>query len=187
MGLIRSHLPVKIFTAITFTAAVDPDAVLVRMAEVAGPVNARSPVYDFDSFTRYYQDEMGCGLQKFMAAFQQVKPPESLIDLKIAANHLEEEFADGGNRPVNIDPGYLTAAKVVLATTKDYDHRLYLGRGIFGDVHLKFREGRYQDNPWTYPDYQQPQIKSFFQSIRTDYMVQLQEIRNKLLNKSKDI
>ncbi|MBN2365362.1 MAG: DUF4416 family protein, partial [Calditrichaeota bacterium] len=94
---------------------------------------------------------------------------------KLATNKLEEEFSDSGNRTVNIDPGYVNAAKMVLATTKDYDHRLYLERGIFGDLHMRFRQGNYHPSDWAYPDYRQSAVIAFFRNIREIYLTQLKD------------
>ena len=96
-------------------------------------------------------------------------------ELKIASNKIEEQYLDDEHRQINIDPGYLTAAKIVLATTKNYSHRLYLARGIFGDLHMQYQKGNYQPNPWTYPDYKQPKVRSFFNDVRKTFMAQLSE------------
>lgn len=148
--------------------------VLGKMEKLLSKVDSRSTRYDFSKFTAYYNEEMGTGLQKQMVSFRELVPAEKLPDIKIATNHLEEKWRMSGKRQVNIDPGYVCAAKLVLATTKDYDHRIYLNRGIFGDVHLRFRNGHFRPNEWTYPDYQQNPILSFFENVRKLYLEQLQ-------------
>ncbi|HNY92028.1 MAG TPA: DUF4416 family protein, partial [bacterium] len=75
-----------------------------------------------------------------------------------------------GRRRVNLDPGYSEAAKLVLATTKNFGHRIYLGQGIYGDVQLFWRKGRFQSNPWTYPDYLEAKSLEFFSALRQDYL-----------------
>jgi len=105
-------------------------------------------------------------------AFQPLIDPQSLPQYKLQSNQWEEEYAGSGDwgseRPLNIDPGYVSEAKLVLATTKDRDHRLYLGQGIFGEVTLFYRQGEWQSRPWTYPDYQQPEYHSFLDTCRQE-------------------
>ena len=95
---------------------------------------------------------------------------DELVDRKRTAIAWEAEYAKQGGhsvtRPLNLDPGYLTEAKLVLATTKDRDHRLYLGQGIFGEVTLAYRHGEWSKNPWTYPDYQSAEYHQFFGECR---------------------
>jgi len=69
-------------------------------------------------------------------------------------------------RPLNLDPGYLTEAKLVLASTKDHAHRIYLGRGIYAEVTLHYQNGRWQSHDWTYPDFQRPDYHLFFSQCR---------------------
>ncbi len=174
MGKIRVYSPVKIIAAITFAPDVSREEIIRRLEKLLSPIDSRSGEYAFD-FTRYYEAEMGANLRKQMFSFRELIPAEQLPDIKIATNLIEEEFFEADRRRVNIDPGYICAAKLVLATTKDYDHRIYLGRGIFGDVHLCFRKGHFRTNRWTYPDYQQPEILAFFENVRKIYLEQLRD------------
>ncbi|MEJ2544816.1 MAG: DUF4416 family protein [Calditrichaceae bacterium] len=132
-------------------------------------------MYLFDQFTDYYTPEMGENLSKMFVSFTKLNEPDHLIHYKVQSNHLEEEFLLNGQRQVNIDPGYLTEAKLVLATTKDYSHRLYLGMGIFGDLHMYFENGTFKKQFWTYPDYQQPLAINFFNELRVRYREQMVE------------
>jgi len=174
MGKVRVYPPVKIIAAITLAPDVSTEEIIRRLEKLLSPIDSQSNEYAFD-FTRYYELKMGADLRKQMFSFRELIPAELFPDLKIATNLIEEEFIHGSRRRVNIDPGYICAAKLVLATTKDYDHRIYLGRGIFGDVHLRFRKGHFQINRWTYPDYQQPEILSFFENVRKIYLEQLRD------------
>ena len=99
--------------------------------------------------------------------------PASLPDLKRHTNMWEEEYArqhaGGVPRPVNLDPGYVTQAKLILASTKDRDHRIYLGRGIFAENTLFFASGAWKTRPWTYPDYQRADYHQFLTRCRDYY------------------
>ena len=120
--------------------------------------------------TNYYDQEMGPGLVKQFWAFADLQPPGDLADWKLQSNVWETDYAARGEwpepRPLNLDPGYLTEAKLVLATTKDRDHRLYLRDGIYAEVTLRYRRKKWEAWPWTYPDYQRPEYHEFFDRCR---------------------
>src|SRR5437899_9932068 len=98
----------------------------------------------------------------------------SLAAVKHMTNRLEARWSTPqGQRRVNIDPGYLDLAKVVLASTKDHSHRLYIGDGIFAEVTLRYRQHTFQPWEWTYPDYRVPTTLAFFQQLRERYKAQL--------------
>lgn len=176
MGKIKPHPLVKAFCAITFAPGGDCDLVVQQLEDIFGVIDLRSDVFNFDAFTDYYKTEMGVGLQKMFISFERLTAVQSLPYFKIKTNEIETRFTKSGKRSVNIDPGYLTEAKVVLATTKDYSHRLYLGQGIFGDVHLLFAKNSFQAQTWTYPDYQQQLTILFFNHLRQIYRQQLSVI-----------
>jgi Domain of unknown function (DUF4416) len=137
-----------------------------------GPMAMVSPVFDFTE-TEYYTATMGSDLKKQFFACERLIDPAQLIDLKLQTNRWEEEFAAQGAfsepRPLNLDPGYITLAKLVLASTKDHSHRLYLGRGIYAEITLNYRAGRWQESEWTYPDYRRADFQQFFVECR-DYL-----------------
>src|SRR5579871_1190904 len=134
-----------------------------------GPAALVSPAFDFVE-TDYYQASMGAGLKKQFLAFEKLVDPALLIDSKLQTNQWEADYAALGQqadaRPLNLDPGYITLAKLVLASTKDHSHRLYLGRGIYAEITLSFRSGGWQNSPWTYPDYQRADFQQFFVQCR---------------------
>jgi len=92
--------------------------------------------------------------------------PESLPDVKHFTNHLEIELSRVGKRRVNLDPGLLSAERLVLATGKNYTHRIYLRDGIYADLTLLYEKGAYRTLPWTYPDYQDPSLLHFLGALR---------------------
>jgi len=173
MGSIKNHYPVKYFCAVTFNHKLDTNPILTLLSEECGETDLQSPVYAFDVFTDYYEPEMGAGLSKFFIAFKNLQDPGLLPACKIKSNRLEEQFCLNGKRQVNLDPGYVTEAKVVLATTKDYSHRIYLTKGIFADLHLVFDKGSFRAQPWTYPDYKQELSIHFFNQLREQLRSQL--------------
>lgn len=130
----------------------------------------QSKIYNFSSFTSYYAKEMGEDLKKGIYFFEKLKSPEYLIELKYRCYEIEKSLAEpSGSRIVNLDPGYLGLSKIVLSTFKDYAHRIYLGKGVYAEVTLIYRNKTYVELPWTYPDYKQPEIIEVFNKARTWY------------------
>ena len=78
-----------------------------------------------------------------------------------------------GRRRVNIDPGYLAKAHLILATGKGYTHRPYLRDGIYADLTLMYRDKTFHPLPWTYPDYAGGEVIGMLTRIREKYMLQL--------------
>jgi Domain of unknown function (DUF4416) len=169
MGRIQLHAPVlPILAAFSrYDAALEWG--LQRAVSLWGPVALASPRYEFAE-TDYYEPTMGGKLQKCFWAFERLGDPTNLVDWKLLTNRWEEEYAaearHSESRPLNLDPGYLTPAKLVLASTKDHSHRLYLGQGIYGEVTLYFRDGRWQTREWTFADYRRADYAEFFMSAR---------------------
>lgn len=169
----RPARPVKLFVGL-----LSGDRDLLRRARQLltrrfGPVDLESDIWPFDS-TDYYRDQMGPNLQRSFISFAGLVPPDQLADVKLETNALEAEIADQclrpeAPRPVNIDPGYLDLTKLVLATTKDRGHRIYLRNGIYAEVTLQYAQGAWQALPWTYPDYRRPEYHAYFARLRTRY------------------
>jgi len=134
-----------------------------------GPIAAKGPIVDFVE-TDYYEPSMGSGLRKTLWAFDRLIEPGRLPELKLQANAWEDDYARRGahpeERPLNLDPGYLTLAKFVLASTKDHAHRLYLADGVYGEVTLHYHKGGWQPWPWTYPDYRRTEHQQFLMDCR---------------------
>jgi hypothetical protein len=165
VGAVHEPKLVKLICAVTFAEGEDLDKVLSRLAETFGAVDLQSPVFNFD-FTTYYCSEMGERLKKCYVSFQGSIDPGTLAGIKRKANALEDRWRVGGKRRVNLDPGYVAGGKVVLASTKDYAHRIYIGEGMYGDNQLRFMQGRFLPSVWTYPDYQTDLAFSFFKKVR---------------------
>jgi len=140
-----------------------------RATDEFGPVALESKAFDFTE-TDYYRAAMGAGLKKQFLVFQRKIDPGSLADVKNLTNQWERECAEQSEhdlpRPLNLDPGYLTLAKLVLASTKDHAHRIYLGQGIYAEVTLQYRRGAWQALDWTYPDYRRDDYQEFFSRCR---------------------
>lgn len=135
-----------------------------------GEIDVRQDDLPF-SHTDYYAKEFGSPLFRSFLSFEKLRAREELIEAKLFSNDVENRLAKtDGRRSINIDPGYLTDGQLVLATGKNYSHRIYLGEGIFADLTLTYRDGRYQALPWTYPDYKEAPIQSLLLKMRKIYL-----------------
>lgn len=168
MGKPKFHQPVLLFYGILFTDEGTLERASAALVGRHGPIVSRSPVYDFN-YTGYYQTEMGGAIKRIFYAFEKLIQPEELADLKTASNALELSFsADGKNRPVNLDPGYITLAKVVLASAKDNIQRIYIKDGIYEEITLYYKNRSFTPFDWTFPDYRETYI-AYFNELRNIY------------------
>jgi hypothetical protein len=172
MGDIQPHRPVLLVAAAFSRYGEALDWARQTAENVWGPISLESDHFEHNE-TRYYEATMGPNLRKVFWAFERLIDPAQLVDCKLQSNTWEEAYQRQANhaepRPLNLDPGYLTEAKLVLATTKDRDHRLYLDRGIYAENTLFFQRGAWKVRPWTYPDYQRADYHQFFLRCR-DYL-----------------
>lgn len=142
------------------------------MKSMFGPTDMESPITDF-THTDYYAKEMGPSLKRQFLSFEKLFSLKGLYAVKLKTNRMEEEFARDGRRTVNIDPGYIDLAKLVLFSTKDYSHRVFLDEGIFAEVTLFYKDKSFTPWPWTYPDYRTDSYKELFNRIRDIYKAKL--------------
>ncbi len=150
------------------------DEVQQQLAQIFGACELRGALYSFDAFSAYYEREMGTGLQKRFISFAGMIQVETLPGIKHKTNTIEAQYASNEQRRINIDPGYVTHAQMVLATTKPYSHRIYLGNGIHAELTYLCKGKNFYPMDWTYPDYREPFAIRFFEQVRALY---LQEMR----------
>jgi hypothetical protein len=143
-----------------------------KLDHAFGPVDMVSPWIPFD-FTGYYETEMGAPLFRRLLTFETLVPQDQLAQVKLYTNELEIKYMDNGKRRINADPGILSHERFVLATGKNFTHRIYLKNGIFADLTLIFTKGRFQELPWTYPDYKDKNMLSFLEKVRSKYLIDL--------------
>jgi hypothetical protein len=139
-----------------------------------GDIDLVSSWLPFDD-TDYYENEMGTDLSRRLMAFKQLIDPEFLPEIKHKMIKIENEYSREGKRRINIDPGYLTHDRFVLATGKNYTHRIYIGSRIYADLTLTYQKGGFQTLPWTYPDYAKDNIKLFLMQVRNKYSIDVKD------------
>ncbi len=147
-----------------------------ELAPVFGECDFVSDLLDF-SHTTYYDQELGAPLKRRILAFRDLVPQERLAGLKLATVRIEQAHArPDGSRQVNLDPGLLTQERLVLASSKNFPHRVYLGKGIYADLTLVYTRSGWSNQPWTFPDYATPQMHGLFEVLRQSYREKLDRL-----------
>lgn len=173
----KPFAPVKLVCGVIYKEEVLYEEVRRRLIGEWGPVDMESPAFAFN-LTAYYEPEMGPNLKRRFMSVAGLVAPEILPQAKLRTIELEEavlrETGTAG-RPVNIDPGYLTASALVMATAKDFSHRIPLGQGIYAQLEFLFTKTGIKVLDWTYPDFRRTPCQEFFRSVRVLYLRQVRE------------
>ncbi|MEA3306085.1 MAG: DUF4416 family protein [Candidatus Omnitrophota bacterium] len=157
------------------------DGKALRKAELLvskkfGPADFESGLIDFLR-TEYYKDEFGENLKRKFISIERPANPENIYKVKLITGALENKISRFGKRTVNIDPGYITESKLILLTTKDYSHRVYLKKGVYAESTLRFQNGTFSSHETTYPDYKSKDYIKIFNDIRNLYRKQLKSAK----------
>ncbi len=172
----KEFAPVKLICGVIFREDNGAlyEEVRRRLEAEWGRVDSESPAFPFD-LTDYYQAEMGPGLVRRFISFADLVAPGTLPERKVRAIGIEEEMrraAGAAGRPVNVDPGYLTASALVMATAKDFAHRVPLAQGIYAHLEFLFTRTGVRTLDWTYPDLRRGPAQAFFRTVRDVYLRQ---------------
>jgi hypothetical protein len=177
MGQINAPLPVKLIVGILTSIPEILPEMEKLLTDAFGPIDARSELFLFD-WTHYYDAEMGSPIFRCFLSFAELIEPSAIAEAKIKTNDMEFFFLPKYPviaRPINLDPGYLEQSKIVLASTKNFFHRILISQGIYAEVTLHFQDGQWQTFPWTFPDYKSSKYHAFFTSLRDHYRQQLSD------------
>ena len=155
-----------LFVGALFSTTDVVEPAFAMLGESFGDFLLTSPPLDWN-YTHYYDKELGIPIKRRYVFFKSVIDPSILAEAKRITNEIEESFLYNGNRQINLDPGYLTIAKVVLASNKNYSHRVYLGKGVYAEIELYFQGGKYNAFHYTYPDYKDDKFLKFFMETRS--------------------
>ncbi len=182
MGEIRRVEPVNL-VIFMFSSHIDYwfKEIKSRLEDEFGKIDYVSRELYFEKYTLYYNEEMGSGIKGVLISFENLIHPSLLADIKNKTNDIEQEFSVEGKRRFNLDAGYIHHMQFVLATTKMWPHRIYIGKGIYAEVTLMFINGRWKDYDFTYPNYKEPEYKEELSKIRDFYL----EKRKKFLKNKK--
>ena len=174
MGKVYKHPTVKLIIGFIFKDEGSFKKSAILLKRKFGPFDFESQLINFIP-TDYYEAEFGKVLKRKFLSFKMLLPPQDLAKIKIYTNSLEQKLSKGNKRTINIDPGYLDLGKLVLATTKDHSHRIYLNKGIFGEVTLFYENKSFRPWNWTYPDYRTDEYITIFNQIREVYYGQIKQ------------
>jgi Domain of unknown function (DUF4416) len=176
VGNPKEPRPAKYFVAVLSTDAELLTAIEADLSAMAGPIDARSEILPW-TISRFYEKEMGSGLLRRFLSFSRLMSPGDLVEMKLQTQRVEDTYrdkaADPPGRRVNLDPGYVEAGKVVLASTKNAGHRIYLQSGIYGESTLLYYDGAFHGFSYTYPDYLWPEALRFLTAARVTYLAQV--------------
>jgi hypothetical protein len=166
MDKIGDGRKVKLFCGIISADAVIEQKALAMLKEKFGEIDLISEVMPFD-YSAYYNEEMGSGLKRFWISFKDLIFTGELADIKVWTYSVEVGFMVDGKRQINIDPGFISQANVILASTKDFSHRIYLSKGIYAEVTTIYSsKSGFVKLPWSYPDYMSETAKNFLMKAR---------------------
>jgi len=174
MSQLKYPGPVKLISSIFSNNKDLLNIIIKELSNKFGNIDYISKFMLFD-YTDYYEKEMGTPLFRRFFSFETLINPEMLPDIKQYTNKIEERLSEGEKRRVNIDPGYLSPAHLILATGKAYTHRPYLRDGIYADLTLIYTNNNFRSLDWTYPDYSSEIIRKILNIIRKKYLIQLRQ------------
>jgi len=152
MGTPKQPKKALLFVATLYADAAVYDETCAKLEQRFGPIIMESPAMPWD-YSEYYGREMGERLFRRFLFFETLIDEGMLAGVKLATNDMEQQLSVDGRRRINLDPGYISQAKVVLASTKDYSHRIYIGQGIYAEVTLMYTKKQLQKGFFTYSDY----------------------------------
>lgn len=170
---------VRLFSSLFSTEKDLIDRVIEELVDIFGAPDVITPWLMFER-TRYYEKEMGWPLHRRFITFKELILPEELVDRKLNTNKIEAKYSSEGRRRINIDPGYICLERLVLATGKNYTHRIYLSHGIYADLTLVFNRGTFKPLEWSYPDYSDEESIKFFNNERERYKTQLRTVEGEI-------
>jgi hypothetical protein len=180
MWELKEPKPVKLIVGILASDERCLTAAREGLHAALGAADLVSAIWTFDQ-TDYYAAQMGPRVLRQFVSFEQLIDPGQLARIKHRTNAIEQDLATTlgtpFSRPVNLDPGLIEPSKLVLASTKNFAHRIYIGERMYAEVTLVFDKGEWRLLPYTYPDYHQPQYFDFFSTVRTRLVQQLRSMK----------
>jgi hypothetical protein len=169
MSELQTPRPAKLVIGILTGERQFIEQLLPEFISLYGQIDMVSPWMVFD-YTRYYEKEMGSPLSRRLFSFRSLIEQQDLANVKLATHQIERVHSPNGRRRVNIDPGYMLRERFVLASGKNFNHRICIGDGIYADLTLIYKKGRFQVLPWTYPDYTDDGMLTYLEHVRNKYI-----------------
>lgn len=178
MATERDFLPVKLFCGFIYREEIRYSETRNILIDKFGESDIETDPIVFDN-TSYYNSEMGTPLYRRFISFKALISPSDLPDIKILTNSLERDFSNNSRREVNLDPGYLSDANIIIGTAKNHYHRVPLDKGIYAHIEYMLRKDEFITMEWTYPDFKKPEYMAFFHDLKNLYKKQAHTLRGK--------
>jgi len=175
MSLPKAPKPAKLVIGLFMKEKLLLDKIATELIDLFGSIDTVSSWFSFD-YTNYYEPEMNAPLFRRILTFKELVRQSALAEIKILTNEIESNYSRGKKRRVNIDPGYMLKERFVLATGKNFSHRIYIGKKIYADLALIYTKGDFKKLPWTYPDYSDQKMLSFLRQVRKKYITDLEKM-----------
>ena len=176
MWTLKKPDPAKLIVGILASDAEALNTATEAIIAKFGKADFLSDVWPFN-MTRYYEAETGNSILKQFVSIEKLICPSKLAGIKHKTNKLEVKLAGklntGLSRPINLDPGIIEPSKLILATTKNFSHRIYIGKKMYAEVTLTFDKGRWKDYEYTFADYKQQCYQDFLSKVRIKLVEQL--------------
>jgi len=177
MGSVKSFVSSRLIMGVLSSDKERHPHLFTLLVEKFGPILEESEAVPF-TFTDYYNQEMGSIPQRFFLVFEKLYDPALLAEAKLITNEIEEHFMQEEGRTINLDPGLISAANLILATTKNRSHRIPLEKGIYAEVTLFYEKGEFKALPWTYADYRSDEFRLLFKRYRSEYMATIKGMKD---------
>jgi len=173
-------VPVKLICGVIAGAEAVFEAAEEELVIEFGPADFSSEMFPFE-LTDYYTKQMRGPLQRKFHSFERLIQPDDLSEIKLRTNRMEDEMRDrfeAESRIINLDPGCLSGASLVMGTAKNFAHRIPLSSGIYGHLELLFRKETVQILEWTYPDFKSARYHPWLCKVRQRYLDQLRSLKS---------
>ena len=167
--------PVKLFVVTLHKEVTTLESAAQRMIQKWGPTDFVSEDFEFVA-TDYYALEMGAPLFRRFYSFEKLIDPEMLVEAKLLTNQIEDDFAVDGKRRINLDAAYVDYYKVVLASLKFGGQKLYMRKGVYGDMTLIMNKGKWENFAWGFPDFKSGAYDAVLNRIRDLYKEQIRRL-----------
>jgi len=129
------------------------------MARKQEPSQGRLLVYIVHSSLDALSDALSALEKRFgLVQFETLELPDNKDDF------YREEMGDNLQRR-----GVLTPSNIVMASHREYNHRVYLENGVYAELALVWSKGRYVRLPWTNTDFYHGEAIEFFQRVRESF------------------
>ena len=171
MGALHEFEREKLIIGVIYNDIRVYDAAIAALKEQFGEIDDESERFSFSrEFSAYYDGELGGEGMRVILSFKNTVDPSRQAEIKTFTNALEARFLGDGGRLINLDPGFISHGRLMLATTKPTGFRIPLSDGIYTELTLFWARGGWQKLPWTYRDYQSERVQAFLTRVRKKYL-----------------